>query len=46
MRVPAQDEFWQAKGVEGGTRQGINLAVLHQTVNERSLPKNRSSDKL
>lgn len=46
MRVPAQDKFWQAEGVEGGTRQGINLCVLRQTVNERSPPKNRPSDKL
>ena len=49
VRVPAQDKFWQAEGVEGGTRWGINLCVLRQTVNECSPPKNHpltSYDKL
>lgn len=46
MRVPAQDKFWQAEGVEGGTRRGINLCVLYQAANERSPPKNCPSDKV
>lgn len=46
VRVPAQDKFWQAKGVEGGTRRGINLCVLRQTATERSPPKNCPFDKL
>lgn len=48
MRIPGEDKFWFGGGGpgEGGTWPGINLHMLHQTVNERLPHKAGSPDKV